>query len=323
MQFAERFKQDIYSLNQDSFEAASLELFYYQYHTCEIYHQYCNFLNKNPTNTQHIFQVPFLPIEFFKTHVIKTGDWAEQKVFKSSGTTGSERSLHFVQDLDHYHSLTKVHFEQTFGELKNFQLLALLPSYQEQNDSSLIEMVDHFMTMTLPGSNYFLDDQENLIQALRNITIPKILFGVSYALLDLADAYPNESFENVLIFETGGMKGRKKEITRSELHERLKTAFGVSEIASEYGMTELMSQAYAKNGVFSLPNWAKMLIRDINDPFSYLADGKTGGINIIDLGNVDSCAFIETKDLGKKKGELFEVLGRFDNSDVRGCNLLI
>ncbi len=320
MHFAESFKETIFSVNDKNFESFCIEVFNYQYKECSVYHAYCNFLGKNPTNVNSIGGIPFLPIEFFKNHKVKSGNWKEVKVFKSSGTTKTGRSQHYVRDLDFYHTLSKKIFEGWFGPLKDVQILALLPSYLEMGDSSLIEMVDSFMKESAPGSGYKLGKNEELEQKLE-IPQKKLLFGVSYALLDLSEKL-KKVFENTQIIETGGMKGRRKEITREELHQNLRNSFKINEIHSEYGMTELMSQAYGKNGNFQFPGWAKVLVRDINDPFSYSGDGKTGGINIIDLANIDSCAFIETKDLGKSDKNSFEVLGRFDNSDVRGCNLL-
>lgn len=322
MQFADDHKKAISEVNEKNFEIISLQVFKYQFETCEIYHQYCNSLRKTPKNVKSIYQIPFLPVEFFKNHAIKSGTWIEQKIFKSSGTTATGRSQHYVKDLDFYRSISQIAFETIYGPLKNIQLLALLPSYQEQTSSSLIEMVDHFMKSSKRGSGYFSEStRADLTGILEDATVKKILIGVSYSLLDLAEAYSNP-LDSLLIMETGGMKGRRKELTRAELHQVLKDSFNQQSIHSEYGMTELMSQAYGEDGLFRFPKWAKILIRDINDPFSY-QNQKTGGINVIDLANIDSCSFIETKDLGRETDGRFEVLGRFDNSDVRGCNLMI
>ncbi|MEP1097470.1 MAG: acyl transferase [Cyclobacteriaceae bacterium] len=321
MQFAESFKETIFTVNEQNFESYCLEVFQYQYAECQVYQKYCNLVQKNPNSITGISQIPFLPIEFFKSNQIKSGNWHEQKVFRSSGTTQTGRSEHYVKDLDFYHRISKKAFEDHFETLDSLQILALLPSYQEMGDSSLIAMVDHFISLSNEDSGYVLNDSDKLPNELVTTKNQKLLLGVSYALLDLADKHPT-SVENVQIMETGGMKGRRNEMTRAELHEKLKDAFKVQEIFSEYGMTELMSQAYGKNGDFRFPDWVKVLIRDINDPFCYLGNEKTGGINVIDLANVDSCSFIETKDLGKSQNRTFEVLGRFDNSDVRGCNLM-
>ena len=323
MSFVDSFKKSLLTIDSNSFPSACLEVFHYQFHECSIYHKYCNLIGKNPSNVKRVDQIPFLPIEFFKNHAIKSGKWAEEKTFKSSGTTGMTRSNHHIRELDFYHSVAKKHFEDEVIELTpDVSFLALLPSYQEQEDSSLIEMVDHFMGFSNKESGYFLQNEAQLSSNLKKSS-NKVLIGVAFALLDLADKFNEESIVNTIVIETGGMKGRKKEITRKELHDRLKEAFKIETVYSEYGMTELLSQAYGANGLFQFPKWAYVLIRDINDPFCYLDDGKTGGINVIDLANIDSCAFLETKDLGKKENGTFEVLGRFDNSDVRGCNLMI
>ncbi|MEP5612208.1 MAG: acyl transferase [Cyclobacteriaceae bacterium] len=321
MQFAESFKETIFTINEQNFESYCLEVFQHQYAECPVYQEYCNLVAKNPKTIDQLNQIPFLPIEFFKGNHIKSGTWQEQKVFRSSGTTHTGRSEHLVRDLGFYHKITREIFQDHFGTLDSLQILALLPSYQEMGDSSLIAMVDHFISHSKEDSKYVLNDTDEMLIGLGATKTKKLLLGVSYALLDFAEKGPIPN-KNTQIMETGGMKGRRTEITRSELHQKLKDAFHVKEIFSEYGMTELMSQAYGKNGGFRFPNWAKVLIRDINDPFSYLANGKTGGINVIDLANVDSCSFIETKDLGKSQNNTFEVLGRFDNSDVRGCNLM-
>ncbi len=323
MSFSDSFKKDIYQIEEKEFEAAAVELFDYQWHENELYQSYCKFLSKNPTNVRRIADIPFLPISFFKSHEVKTGNWTPEKIFKSSGTGNTSRSRHLVKDLRFYLGNTTRAFETFYGNVNKYQIRALLPSYQEQGDSSLIAMVDHFMSQT-SGSSYYLNRDEELVRDLRQNPSSTILIGVSYALLDLAENYKLD-LNNSIIMETGGMKGRRKEMIRDELHGTLKPAFHVSEIHSEYGMCELFTQAYAlKRGLFKFPKWAKVLIRDINDPFVYLPVGRTGGVNIIDLANVDSCAFVETKDLGTVgDNDAFEILGRFDNSDIRGCNLLI
>ena len=318
MIFAEEFKHTLFDINEKNFQESSLAAFDYQYRSCPTYQEYCNLLKRTPKSVKSLNDIPFIPIEFFKNHAIKSGDWKEQKIFKSSGTTDTGRSKHYIKDLEHYHLAAKKTFELFFGVLSDFQLIAILPSYQSQGDSSLISMVDYFMRYSHRDSGYFLNES---IGEVLNGPHKKLVLGVSYALLDLSITKPTT--QSIQIMETGGMKGRRKEITRKELHERLMERFDVSEIWSEYGMTELQSQAYGKDGLFSFPSWAKCLIRDINDPFSYLPEGKTGGINVIDLSNIDSCCFIETKDLGRTQNEGFEVLGRFDNSDIRGCNLMI
>ena len=319
MNFAESFKHRLLHQNNDfNFIDSSLELFNYQYHNNEIYKSYCTHLKIKPQSVNSLDAIPFLPIEFFKNHEIKTGKWKSEKVFKSSGTTLKGRSEHHIKDLSFYHQIAKKQFEITISKLEELEIIAILPSYLEQGDSSLINMVDYFIHKSSKKSGYHLTGE--IEEKLKSDT-KKMVIGVSYALLNLAER--GYLLNNGILMETGGMKGRRKEITRNELHEKLKLGFGVNEVYSEYGMTELLSQAYGKNGNFSFPEWVKVLVRDVNDPFTFLDESKTGGINIIDLANVDSCAFIETKDLGRQRNDYFEILGRFDNSDIRGCNLMI
>lgn len=320
MGFAEEFKKHIHLINEGNFHSYAVELFKYQYNSCEVYKKYCDYLSKKPDVVRHINQIPFLPIQFFKNHVIKSGNWETQCLFKSSGTTNTRRSIHHIKDTSWYLENTKQTFESKVGKLNEFQILALLPSYQEQGDSSLLAMVDYFLQFSSAKSGYFLNKDGTLKKYLSN-NQKKLLIGVSYALLDLAEE--SIPVQETIVMETGGMKGRRKEMIRSELHSEIKKGLGTEEIWSEYGMTELFSQAYGKAGYFEFPPWASVLVRDINDPLNYVPDGKSGGINIIDLANVDTCAFIETSDLGRVNGNKFEVLGRFDNSDIRGCNLLI
>lgn len=317
MNFAEKFKHTLFEINEETFDDSSLAVFDYQFHSCDIYQSYCKHLRRTPKSVKSVAEIPFIPIEFFKNHAIKSGHWIEQRTFKSSGTTATGRSKHYIKDLAFYHHTARKAFEDKLGSLSQYIIIAILPSYQSQGDSSLISMVDHFMRYSHPESGYYLQSDINQVLKLPS---KKLVIGVSYALLDLAEK--GLEFENTIVMETGGMKGRRKEIIRTEFHEILRKGFGVKEIWSEYGMTELQSQAYGRNGYFELPGWSKYLIRDINDPFSYQTR-KTGGINIIDLCNIDTCSFIETKDLGRGVDGGFEVLGRFDNSDIRGCNLMI
>jgi hypothetical protein len=319
MDFANHFKTQLFKIEKESFDYLAIQVFNYQFNTCTVYKNYCESLGRNPDHVKNIKDIPFIPIDFFKNHAIKSHRWIEEKIFKSSGTTSSVRSHHHIKEIDFYLKNTLEIFNKLVGSISEYQLIALLPSYQEQGDSSLICMIDHFLNYSKKGSGYFLESDD--IQSILASDEKKILIGVSYALLDLSTKRINS--KNTLVMETGGMKGRKQEITRQELHKILSAGFNQNEIWSEYGMTELQSQAYGKNGDFQFPNWAKVLIRDLNDPFHYLNEGKSGGINIIDLANVDTCSFIETKDLGRIKGDYFEVLGRFDNSDIRGCNLMI
>lgn len=321
-------KDEIFSITtEQEFERLSLKIFNYQYLNNATYNEFCNHLNIDPVMVKSIDQIPFLPIEFFKSHSVKTGSFKEEQVFLSSGTTGMNQSKHFVKDVSLYELSYINAFRQFYGNVEDYCVLGLLPSYLEREGSSLIYMVDDLIRKSKNSeSGFFLDNHKELIGILeKNIKNKQktILFGVSFALLDLAEAHQID-LSNVVIMETGGMKGRRKELTRDELHGIYKESFNVSSIHSEYGMTELLSQAYSKgNGVFKTPNWMKILIRDVNDPFHFLGNNKTGGINVIDLANVNSCSFIATQDLGKSTKEGFEVLGRFDNSDLRGCNLLI
>lgn len=322
-------KNQIFNIiTEQEFTEISIAIFNYQYTNNLVYNQFCKHLKVNPSVINLIDQIPFLPIEFFKTHEVKTGNFKTAQTFLSSGTTGATQSKHYVKDLSLYEDSYNRGFCQFYGNIEDYCVLGLLPSYLEREGSSLIYMVDDLIKKSKnPESGFFLKNHQKLIEILqKNIKNDQktILFGVSFALLDLAEEHQID-LSNVIIMETGGMKGRRKELTREELHSIYKQRFNVAEIHSEYGMTELLSQAYSKgNGVFKTPNWMKILIRDVNDPFNFLEKNKTGGINVIDLANIDSCSFIATQDLGRKneRGE-FEVLGRFDNSDLRGCNLLI
>lgn len=315
-------------ISQQEFNEISLEVFRYQYANNSIYQSFCNHLKIKVNEVNSISKIPFLPIEFFKSHHIKTTTFNEQITFLSSGTTGKNQSKHFVKDLSIYEKSYTKAFEQFYGNIENYCVLALLPSYMEREGSSLIYMMEDLIKKSNhPKSGFFLKNEQFLIENLQFLTKNKqktILFGVSFALLDLAEKYQID-LSDIIIMETGGMKGRREELTREELHTIYKKSFNVSHIHSEYGMTELLSQAYSKgNGIFETPPWMKVLIRDVNDPLNYLAYNKTGGINVIDLANIYSCSFIATQDLGKQNTDgKFEVLGRFDNSDIRGCNLLI
>ena len=310
------------------FEQLALEIFQFQYYNNPVYHQFCKLLKIEPGTVLSIDKIPFLPIEFFKTHRVFVGNEKAQDVFLSSGTTGQNQSKHYVKDLSLYQQSFTKGFEHFYGKIDDYTILALLPSYLERKGSSLIYMMNDFIAKSNnQKSGFFLKNEHKLIDLLHFLNKNKqktILFGVSFALLDLAEKHQID-LSNIIIMETGGMKGRREEITRDALHHIYKKAFRVENIHSEYGMTELLSQAYSKgNGLFKAPPWMKILIRDINDPFCLLSENKTGGINVIDLANINSCSFIATHDLGKSlASNQFEVLGRFDNSDLRGCNLLI
>jgi len=319
------FQNALNKISQSSFDNHAIELFKFQASYNKVYKQYLDSLGINPLHIKKVSQIPFLPIEFFKSRDIKTNEWKSQIVFESSGTTQLIPSKHHIQDVDFYHLHAEQLFENTFGALMGKTIVALLPSYLERQGSSLVSMVNSFIQKTQStNSGFYLNELDDLINLLiANKDADVYLFGVTFALLDLATQY-NLPLGHVTIIETGGMKGRKEEITKEELYDLLERNLGVQNIYSEYGMTELLSQAYGKNGKFAESKAMKVIIRDINDPYTLLETGKTGGINIIDLANVHSCAFIETKDLGRLNADgTFEVLGRFDNSDLRGCNLLI
>ncbi len=317
------FISDLFNTNSSNFESKALSLFKYQYQYNDIYQKFCSNLKKTPENVSRLEEIPFLPIELFKFHEIRTEEWTPEKTFLSSGTSMAYRSKHQIRNLGFYHENAKVIFESKYGKLDQWTIFALLPSYLEQGDSSLISMVDSFIKYSKPESGYFLQNHEELKDRLHNTSGKKLLIGVTYALLDLIESFEINA-QDLVIMETGGMKGRRKEMIKEELHSILKKGFNQEAIHSEYGMCELTTQAYGEHTNLSFPKWARVLVRDTNDPLTILPKNKTGGINVIDLANVHSCAFIATQDLGiTKKNEIFEVLGRFDNSDIRGCNLLV
>lgn len=307
------------------FELIALEVFKYQYEHNLIYHSYCDLLHVDPENIKRLDQIPFLPISFFKTHEVKTERFIPEVIYSSSGTSGMETSKHFVRSLYTYESSFLKGFDYFYGTPKDFVILGLLPSYLERKGSSLVYMVDQLIQRSdNKHSGFYLHNLEELATFLKSYSGDKkiVLIGVSYALLDLAEKF-NVNLADCIVMETGGMKGKRPEMTKLALHNQLKFSFKTEAIQSEYGMTELLSQAYSKEkGLFLCPPWMKVMIREHNDPFSF-TDKKTGGINIIDLANLSSCAFIATDDLGKIKGRHFEVLGRFDFADLRGCNLLV
>ena len=320
-------QEEIFKIqNNHEFEKIALEMFDYQIKHNPIYNSYASLIlkNKSPIN---IYEIPFLPIEFFKKEQIICKGKGIEDVFISSGT-GGERSKHLVTDLSIYRKSFSLSFERFYGDIKDYCILALLPSYKEQKSSSLVYMADNLITNSgHEKSGYYLDnlsELSNIIYDLEKEGQKTILFGVSYALLDLAEKFP-QKLKNTTIIETGGMKGRRKEIIKEQMYETLKNSFNLLDIHSEYGMTELLSQAYSKgNNIFHTAPWMKILIRDINDPLTILDTNNTGGINVIDLANIYSCPFIATQDLGKNiSDDSFSILGRFKNSDVRGCNLLI
>jgi phenylacetate-coenzyme A ligase PaaK-like adenylate-forming protein len=314
--------------SEAAFTKKALEIFKFQFEENQVYRSFCDLLYKHPSDIQKIEDIPFLPIEFFKTHNIISSKKEIQQTFTSSGTTGSVVSQHHIVDLSLYEQSYQKSFTQHYGNIEDYTILALLPSYLERDGSSLVYMTNAMIQQSKhPKSGFYLDDLEALKQTLLKLEAigqKTLLIGVSYALLDLIE-FQQFELKHTIVMETGGMKGRRKELIKSELHTILKNGFGVNTIHSEYGMTELLSQAYSSgNGLFLTPAWMKVLIRDPEDALCSLPQGKSGGINIIDLANVNSCAFIATQDLGKihNSGE-FEVLGRFDQSDIRGCNLMV
>ena len=322
-------RKNIFSIrNAFDFSKLALQIFQYQYQNNEVYREYCDHLKINVKQVESIEKIPFLPVEFFKTREVTSCSGPYEKIFTSSGTTGAITSKHFVKDLSLYEYAYKKAFKQFYGDIGEYCILALLPSYLEREGSSLVEMSKGLMDESHHTDNgFYLNDYDKLGDTLKKLEDQKqktILIGVTFALLDFAEKHPMK-LSHTVIMETGGMKGRRKEMTREEVHTKLKESFYISNVHSEYGMTELLSQAYSKgDGKYFCPPWMKIMIRDQFDPFNHLDLGKTGGINIIDLANADSCAFIETKDLGKTyRDGGFEVIGRFDNSDIRGCNLMV
>jgi len=310
------------------FEKLALTIFNLQARNNVVYKQFLSLLKINIDSIKNIEKIPFLPIQFFKSHKIISTTNSVEQIFTSSGTTGSLTSNHFVTDVSLYEQSYLTAFEHFYGDIEEYTVLGLLPSYLERTGSSLIYMVNDLIVRSKKlKSGFYLDnvsELKNKLIALDASGERILLIGVSFALLDLVENY-TFNLKNTIIMETGGMKGRRKELIRSELHYQLKKGFGVANIHSEYGMTELLSQAYSKGeGVFTCPPWMKIAIRDTEDAFMPLPNGKTGGVNIIDLANINSCSFIATQDLGKTHADgTFEILGRFDHSDIRGCNLLI
>lgn len=332
------------------FEQLALEIFRFQASQNNVYKAFLAHLSVEPLAIKRMEQVPCLPIQFFKNHTILTGDVIPQLTFESSGTTGQQNSKHLLADLSFYELLSQITFERFYGKVTDYHFLALLPSYLERSNSSLVYMVQSFIYRSFSNeSGFFLDNIDELVKKLKKILSDPndnrkiVLIGVTFALLDLAESHYDLSFlknysDRLIIMETGGMKGRRREMIREEVHAILTQAFGVKKIHSEYGMTELLSQGYSKgDGIFELPPILKVFLREINDPFTYLPSfsltkqkneterNRTGGINVIDLANIDTCCFIETQDLGSFSTDYqsFRVMGRFDNSDVRGCNLMV
>jgi len=320
---------DIFNISsQKQFEKIALKVFRHQYENNAVYREFCDFLGTDLQRVKSLGQIPFLPIQFFKSRDVITGKADAGEIFTSSGTTGAITSKHLVTDISWYERSFRQAFSQFYGNIEDYVVLALLPSYLDREGSSLIYMVKDLIDgSNNPDSGFYLNNYDDLIEklvALDESGQNVLLIGVTYALLDLVEKQ-QFALKNTVIMETGGMKGRRKEMIREELHDILCNGFGVSAIHSEYGMTELLSQAYSLgNGIFECPNWMHILTRDTEDALTYVGYGKTGGVNVIDLANINSCAFIATQDLGKKYADgSFEILGRFDNSDIRGCNLMV
>jgi phenylacetate-coenzyme A ligase PaaK-like adenylate-forming protein len=323
------FSSKFLHVNDSTFLNIALEIFQYQAEHNATYRAFIKALDISASRVATLEEIPFLPIAFFKSNELKTGVWEAESIFTSSGTTGNLTSKHSVADLSFYVTHAQACFEYFFGSIENFHFLALLPSYLERRGSSLVVMMDHFIKGSKSEhSGFYLNDYAGLLKKvsdLKNDTRKTILWGVSFALLDLAEQHPQD-LSHCLVFETGGMKGRRKEITRAEMREFLKTRLNDPTLYSEYGMTELFSQAYSgrDHSYFKCPPWMKIVCRDITDPFNKGLLSETGGINVIDLANWKTLSFIETEDLGKVYPDgSFEVLGRLDNSDLRGCNLMI
>ncbi|MCF2502314.1 acyl transferase [Dyadobacter sp. CY107] len=344
-------RERILHLQPTDFERLALDIFRYQARYNPVYNQYISYLNINPELVTRLTHIPFLPVQFFKHHIIKSvgspgdgspgdGSPVASAIFQSSGTTGQQTSQHHLFDETLYKTVSARIFQENFGDLKQFHILALLPSYLERNNSSLVYMMQHFITESQSElSGFYLKNVEELLQTLTFLSSNPdgrkvLLLGVTFALLDLAESAYDLSFlskiKELTVMDTGGMKGRRQELLREEVHDVLTSRLSIDKIHSEYGMTEMLSQGYSHGSGLLLPGFSmRILLRDINDPFAIydhnITKSKTGGINVIDLANLDSCSFIETQDLGRF-GETegsFYVMGRFDNSDIRGCNLMV
>jgi len=325
-------QQPVFSPEQicsaEDFNSVCLATFQFQYEENPVYRSYCDLLHVSPVDVQCINAIPYLPIQFFKSHKVRSVHNEPELFFSSSSTSGQGTSKHFIQDLSLYQKSFRLGFKLHYGKVKDWAILTLLPSYLEREGSSLIYMMEDLIQASEhPASGFYLDNykalNEQLVE-LEKAEQPTLLLGVSFALLDFAEQFPM-ALKHTVVMETGGMKGRRKELIREELHRQLQNGFKVSSVHSEYGMTELLSQAYSKgNGLFYCPPWMKVSASDINDPLSPAPEGKIGRLSIIDLANQESCAFIATDDLGKVYPDgSFEVLGRLDASDIRGCNLMV
>ena len=322
-------QETIFNIKSEvQFTKIALDVFKHQFKNNKVYRSFCDLIHKHPSDVTKVEQIPFLPIQFFKTREVLSSVEEIDEIFTSSGTTGSITSKHFVTDINLYKESYLKGFVHFYGNIEEYAVLALLPNYLERNGSSLVFMVDDLIAKSKNSeSGFYLNNIDELAKKLIYLEEKGqkiLLIGVSFALLDLIEKH-QFNLKNTIVMETGGMKGRRKELIRNELHQLLQKGFGVDEVHSEYGMTELLSQAYSKgSGVFETPPWMKILARDTEDALTILPSGKAGGINVIDLANYNSCSFIATQDLGKvHENETFEIIGRFDNSDIRGCNLMV
>lgn len=324
-----QLRKSIFGINDSlQFNELTVAIFHYQYQNNSIYRQFVDLLNVDPSGVKNSGQIPFLPISAFRSHKVMSGNLTEEAVFESSGTTSANTSRHFVADFSLYEKSFLKGFELFFGNIDEYAVFGLLPSYLERGNSSLVYMVQKLIQKTnCRFGGFYLDEFEQLeneiIRASENGK-KVMLIGVTFALIDFAE-FVSKPVSELIIVETGGMKGRRKEIVREELHSLLCKRFGVNNIYSEYGMTELLSQAWSKGeGKYFCPPWMKIVLRDTTDALSFAPHGKTGGINVIDLANLNSCSFIATQDLGRMNEDgSFEVLGRFDNSQIRGCSLMV
>lgn len=324
---AGQWNHKIFDWTERDFNVLALEIFRFQAEHNLVYKDYLRALQLRPEKVDTIAKIPFLPVRFFKSHAVQTTSFEPAAIFESSGTTGSINSRHLVKDIDIYEESFRKGFETAYGPLNEWCIIGLLPSYLERNNSSLVYMVSKLVQWSgHPLSGFYLDEYEKLSGVLHTLEGKQqktLLLGVTFALLDFAEKFPQQ-LRHTVIMETGGMKGRRREMIRPEVHQLLQDAFGAEKIHSEYGMTELLSQAYSKGGgVFDTPAWMKMLVRDDEDPFLIKSEG-SGTINVIDLANIYSCSFIATDDVGKLySDQRFEVLGRIDGSDLRGCSLMV
>ncbi len=323
-------QEGIFNISTEKdFLSRSLDTFQFQHAHNPVYRDFCDYLNVDPKSIDSLAKIPFLPIAFFKSKSIVSSPKEPEITFTSSGTTGSLTSKHLVTDLSIYEESYLKGFRLFYGDITEYCVIALLPSYLERQGSSLIYMAEDLIKKSNhPDSGFFLNDYDALFSLLKKLQgkgTKTLIIGVSFALLEFTERYQLHLDQNTVVMETGGMKGRRKEMIRQELHQLLKIGFGVPKIHSEYGMTELLSQGYSKgDGIFDCPPWMRILIRDTEDPLKIQENGKTGGINVIDLANINSCSFIATQDLGKiHTNGSFEIIGRFDNSDIRGCNLMV